>query len=149
MSFYAISLQPLITRLNLSSNAKQCSYADDVTGAGSLEELRKWWDELNEMGPSLGYFPNAKKCWLVIKPEREKAAREVFGDTAINISTLGQKHLGAVLGLIWKVYEWKGGGLGRASRQARRIRREKCTNLVCCFCIRVETSMDVLLKKVA
>ena len=26
--------------------------------------------------------PNAKKCWLIIKPEREQAAREVFGDTA-------------------------------------------------------------------
>ena len=98
MSLYAISLQPLITHLNLSSNAKQCWYADDATGAGSLEELRRWWDGLNEMGPSLGYYPNAKKCWLVTKPEKENEAKEVFGDTAINISTQGQKHLGAVLG---------------------------------------------------
>ena len=28
----------------------------------------------------------------------ENKAREVFGDTAINISTQGQKHLGVVLG---------------------------------------------------
>ena len=98
MSFYAISLQPLITRLNSSSNAKQYGYADDATGAGSLEELRKWWDELNALGPSLGYLPNARKCWLVIKPEKEKAAKEVFGNSAINISTQGKKHLGAVLG---------------------------------------------------
>ena len=70
MSFYAISLQPLITHLNLSSNAKQCWYADDAICAGSLEELRKWWDGLNEMGPSLGYHPNAKKCWLFTKPEK-------------------------------------------------------------------------------
>ena len=47
---------------------------------------------------SLGYFPNAKKCWLVIKPEKEKAAKEVFGNTAINFSPQGQKHLGGVLG---------------------------------------------------
>lgn len=85
MSLYAISLQPLITRLNLSSNAKQCWYADDATGAGSLEEVKKWWDGLNEMGPSMGYYPNTKKCWLVTKPEKENEAREVFGDTAINI----------------------------------------------------------------
>ena len=98
MSLYAISLQPLITYLNLSSNAKQCWYADDATGAGSLEELRKWWDGLNGMGPSLGYYPNAKKCWLVTKLEKEKEAKEVFGDTAINISTEGQKHLGAAVG---------------------------------------------------
>ena len=86
MSLYAISLQPLITYHNLPSNAKQCWYADDATGAGSLEELRKWWDGLNEMGPSLGYYPSAKKCWLVTKLEKESEAKEVFGDTAINIS---------------------------------------------------------------
>ena len=55
--------------------------------------MRKWWDELSESGRPLGYFPNAKKCWLIIKPEREQAASEVFGDTAIN-----HKHLGAALG---------------------------------------------------
>ena len=31
----------------------------------------------------LGYFPNAKKCWLTTKPEREQAAREVFRDTEV------------------------------------------------------------------
>ena len=38
--------------------------------------------------------PNAKKYWLIIKPEREQAAREVFRDTAINVTTknmLGRK----------------------------------------------------------
>ena len=53
---------------------------------------------INEMGPSLRYYPNAKKCWLVTKPEKENEAMEVFGDTAIKISTQGRKHLGAVLG---------------------------------------------------
>ena len=51
MILYALSLQPLITHLNLSSNSKQCWYADDATGAGSLVELKKWWDGLNEIGP--------------------------------------------------------------------------------------------------
>ena len=46
MRLYAISLQqPLITRLNVSSLAKQCWFADDATGSGLLEELKKWWDE--------------------------------------------------------------------------------------------------------
>ena len=98
MSFYAKSLQPLITHLNLSSNAKQCWYADNATGAVWLEELREWCDGLNEKGPSLGYYPNAKKCWLVTKPEKENEAMEVFGEKAIKISTQSQKHLGAVLG---------------------------------------------------
>ena len=46
----------------------------------------------------MGYFPNAKKCWLIIKPEREQAAREVFRDTAINVTIEGHKHLCAALG---------------------------------------------------
>ena len=43
-------------------------------------------------GPPLGYVPNAKKCWLIIKPEREQATREVFRDTAINVTIEGHKH---------------------------------------------------------
>ena len=35
---------------------------------------------------------------MIIKPEREQATREVFRDTAINVSTEGHKHLGAALG---------------------------------------------------
>ena len=36
MSLYAISLQPLITRLQIASEAKQCWFADDATGSGSF-----------------------------------------------------------------------------------------------------------------
>ena len=46
MSLYVISLQPLITRLHVSSAAKQCWFADDATGSGSLQGVRKWLDEL-------------------------------------------------------------------------------------------------------
>ena len=80
------------------SAVKQCWFADDATGSGSFEDLKKWWDELLESGPALGYLPNAKKCWLITKPEREEAAKNVFGETLINITTEGQKHLGAALG---------------------------------------------------
>ena len=38
---YAISLQPLITQLHVSSAAKQCWFADDATGSGSLQDVRK------------------------------------------------------------------------------------------------------------
>ena len=98
MSLYAISLQPLITLLGIRSSAKQCWYADDATGAGALTDIRKWWDELLVAGPALGYYPNAKKCWLVVKSEKLKEANDVFAGTGINITTEGRKHLGAVLG---------------------------------------------------
>ena len=60
--------------------------------------MRKWWDELSESVPALGYFPNAKKCWLITKPDKEHAAMQVFGDRAINITSEGHKHRGAAFG---------------------------------------------------
>jgi hypothetical protein len=44
--------------------------------------------------PDLGYFPSDKKCWLIVKPEQEEMARDVFKGTAINVTTQGQRHLG-------------------------------------------------------
>ena len=98
MSLYAVSLQPLIAQLQTSSSAKQCWFADDATGSGTLENVMRWWDELSSSGPAFGYSPNAKKCWIITKPEKEEEARAVFGATAINITTEGHKHLGAALG---------------------------------------------------
>lgn len=49
-------------------------------------------------GPQLGYLPNAKKCWLITKSEKEELAKAMFDGTAINVSTEGHQHLGAVLG---------------------------------------------------
>jgi len=55
MLIYAISLQPLISLLQNRSTAKQCCFADDATGAGPLEEVKQWWNELRDAGPPLGY----------------------------------------------------------------------------------------------
>ena len=98
MSLYAVSLQPVIAHLQTSSSAKQCWFADDATGSGTLENVKGWWDELSSSGPALGYLLNAKKCWLITKPEKEEEARAVFRATAINITMEGYKHLGTALG---------------------------------------------------
>lgn len=65
----------------------------------------------------LRYYPNARNCWLVIKPDKEETARSIFEQTAINITTEGRRnHLGAALGfrsyfeqhVNGKVEEWMG-----------------------------------------
>ena len=48
MSMYAISLQPFISLLHNRNTAKQYWIADDATGAGPLEEVKQWWDELRD-----------------------------------------------------------------------------------------------------
>ena len=98
MALYAISLQPLITRLHITSSTKQCWFADDASGAGTAIQLKKWWDTLIEDGPEYGYHPKDDKCWLITKPEKEEIIREIFKESEINITTEGKRHLGAVVG---------------------------------------------------
>ena len=88
----------LITRLSITGLAKQCWCAGDATGSGSANDVRQWGDELEENGPGLGYVPNAKKCWLIVKACKEEATRELFAGTASNVTTEGHEHLEAALG---------------------------------------------------
>ena len=99
----------LISLLHNRSTAKQCWFAEDATGAGPLEEVKQWWDELREAGPPVGCYPNSKKCWLVVKPEKEGRAKEMFAGTGINITTEGRKHLGAALGSRSYLEQYVGG----------------------------------------
>ena len=92
-----------------SSSTKQCWFADDACGAGSVLEIKKWWDVLNSLGPVFGYFPNPKKCWIISKPDKEASVKEVFKDTAVNVTVEGQKHLGAVIGLREHLEEYVSG----------------------------------------
>ena len=90
--------QSALNHLHLESSTKQCWYADDASGARSTTQLEKWWDTLTEIGSGSGYYPNDKKCWLIAKLDKEEIARETFKETAIDNTTQGKKHLGAVVG---------------------------------------------------
>ena len=59
MAMYAIGTQPLIRKLD--GTIKQVWYADDSAAGSTLQQLRRWWDLLNEIGPHYGYFPNGAK----------------------------------------------------------------------------------------
>ena len=98
MGLYALSIQPLTASLQAASIVKQCWFADDGSGAGSIMEIRTWWDALSTLGPDFGYFPNDRKCWIIAKPAKEESVREAFKDTSINVTVQGQKHLGAAIG---------------------------------------------------
>ena len=59
MPFYAIATAPLIKRLN--HIVPQLWYADDAAGIGILVALRRWWDEICDIG--------ATKTWLIVKED--------------------------------------------------------------------------------
>ena len=71
----------------------------DLSGAGKLTQLRKWWDNIVIYGPPLGYFPRADKSWLIVKPNLEQSAKEIFAGTDVCITTNGHKYLGGYIGL--------------------------------------------------
>ena len=98
MAVYAIGTTPLLNLLAESTDEREAAFADDITAAGRIDGLRKWWDELTTIGPPFGYFPKPSKSWLIVKPEFYDVAKAEFSGTNLQISTYGNKHLGAVVG---------------------------------------------------
>ena len=99
MAAYAVSTVPLIKQLERTCQATtQCWFADDDGAASDLASLRQYWDELSQLGPGYGYFPNAIKTVLQAKSEHQDGARRIFSGTGITIRTDGSRHLGGALG---------------------------------------------------
>ena len=78
--------------------AKKLFYADDGAGGGTLDQVLCWWNEIQKLGPSFGYFPKPSKTWLIVKPEFLEKAKVVFADSDINITDQGHKYLGSYIG---------------------------------------------------
>ena len=91
MAFYGISTKPLIMELNNSkTNVWQVWLDDDATGAGSLTDLKSWWDLISKEGSKYGYIVKPSKSWLILKdPAKEQEAKTVFAECQINVTTAG------------------------------------------------------------
>jgi hypothetical protein len=100
MSFYALGTDPLMRYLKITCpNTRQVSLADDITGAGTIYNLKEWWDTIVVEGQKFGYYVNESKSWLILKDETLlNTAKNVFCNSAIKFTTEGKRHLGAVLG---------------------------------------------------
>ena len=79
-------------------SVSQVWLADDATAAGKISSLKEWYDHLIKEGKEIGYLVNRSKSWLIVKDEemKRKVLKE-FG-TSVNVTTEGQRHLGAVIG---------------------------------------------------
>ena len=53
---------------------------------------------MNNLGPTIGYTPNASKSVLIVKPSVYEHAVQTFADSEVIITKEGQRHLGAVIG---------------------------------------------------
>ena len=75
----------------------QVWYADDATACASLESLREWFCLLRERGPSIGYFPQLSKSYLVVDKKHCLRAKEEFASLSINVVD-SQRLLGGAIG---------------------------------------------------
>ena len=98
MPFYALATLPLSMIGKLSKSATQVWHADDASTCGRLSDLRLWWDQISQLCPPFGYFPNAKKTWLVVKPQYVELACSLFADCRVNATADGKPYLGAAVG---------------------------------------------------
>ena len=55
------------------------------------------WTFIESEGPKYGYYQETTKSWLIVKKEILEEARRIFADTNVQITSEGQKHLGAVI----------------------------------------------------
>ena len=68
MSFYALGTSILLDILKVAHPVvRQVSLADDITGAGKLNDLETWWDNMISEGKKIGYYGNESKSWLILK----------------------------------------------------------------------------------
>ena len=72
-------------------------------------------------GPAYGYYPNASKSVLLVKPRVLELAQELFADTAVQIRTDGYRHLGAVLGTEGYCQQYVQGKVASWCSEVRRL----------------------------
>ena len=84
MEVYAIAIIPLmliileITNQLPDTKTKMAAYADDFSAAVSVENLMYWWETLFKLGPKFGYYPEASKSWLIVKPRSMTKAKHIY-----------------------------------------------------------------------
>ena len=103
MAAYALGVTQLIQNLPevTSSNklySKEIAYADDSTAAGSIKDIKCYWEHLNSLALFLGYYPEASKSHLIVNYQYFETANTVFRNTEVNLTLEGMGHLRAVIG---------------------------------------------------
>ena len=114
MAMFALATVPLIHAV-ATSGSIQAWFADDAASGGRLASLRLWWDALSTIGPQYGYYPNATKTYLLVKPNQLTDAQRIFSSTGVQVTSEGRRYLGGAFGsaefcencLCGKVSDWE------------------------------------------
>ena len=85
MPFYGICVTQIIDTLKQQCPVvHQVWLADDATGAGTLQNLRKWWEVVIKEGEKYGYYVKPSKSWIILKnPAQQQLTESLFKDTVV------------------------------------------------------------------
>jgi hypothetical protein len=98
MAAYGILLLPLIRQLKREiPEVSQPWYADDAGAGGNFGDLRRYFERLQELGPSRGYHPEPSKSILVVLEHNREKAESSFTDLEFQV-TNGSRYLGGFIG---------------------------------------------------
>ena len=100
MPFYALGTSMLLYQLRQTTpNVKQIWLADDATGAGTIQQLKEWWDTVIDLGNKFGYYVNQLKSWIIVKNDKDlEKAKAIFENDGIDFTKDCKRHLGAAIG---------------------------------------------------
>ena len=96
MAIYFLGNTPLLAWLSNSSKgktekfpSKQTAFEDDLNGIGSLKNLKRWRDLLEQEGGKFGYHVKASKSHIIVKEKYQDKAEQIFQGSKITITTEG------------------------------------------------------------
>ena len=92
MVINAMAIIPLILilveiRMQDNSHRKTAAYADDLTVAGPIDQIRIWWNTICRLDPKFGYFPEGSKSWIIGRENAKERAQTIFDNTKIKITS--------------------------------------------------------------
>ena len=89
MIAYGIGVLPLIRELrDAHPRVTQPWYADDAGAGGTFQQVQAHFIDLQERGPSRGYYPKPTKSILVMTPENAARAEEHFRGLGVRVMTV-------------------------------------------------------------
>jgi hypothetical protein len=97
MAIFGILLLLLIRQLKREiPDISQLWYADDAGARGNFESLCCCFEQLQEIRPSRGYFPEPSKSIIVVLEHNSEKAKSSFKDLEFKV-TNGSRYIGGFI----------------------------------------------------
>ena len=97
---------------------------------------------LSTLGPDFGYFSNGKERWIIAKPNKKDSVKEIFKETVINIAVKAKIHLVAAISSREYQEDYMSDWVSEVV-QLEKFAQTRSTGMLCCFHLRLKTSVDL------